>query len=100
MSKPKSYTGGWYPTDKRMRTAERRAWIMDYVQANGSVDCLNLVFVDAYFEATGAPSEVCLGVDLRQLYWDGKLDKASIPTGMPYAGCAKHVRSYFLPKAV
>lgn len=90
--------GGWYPADKRMSVPERRAWIMAYLRAvESSVDCHNIPFVDMYFDVTKAPAEACLGVDLRYLVAEGKLKKASRPTGNarhPY-----HVRSYFIPEA-
>lgn len=78
-----------------MSPYERRRWVLQYIRDNGGVDVLNANFEEAYCNATST-SHRAIPRDLRDLYRDGKLKRATLPSGMPYAGCCKWVRSYFI----
>lgn len=79
----------------KMRPHERQEWILDYVKDNGGVDTMNCEFEEAYIRATGA-SHRQIPTDLRQLFDHGRIRRSAVASGMPYAGAARWVRSYFL----
>jgi hypothetical protein len=83
-----------------MTPKERQAWIVGYLRENpesGGVDALNAQFEEAYCKATGA-DHTRIMPDVRALYAEGRLKRTTLPSTMPYAGCCKWVRHYFLPR--
>lgn len=85
-----------------MTPKERQAWILRYLRDNpntGGIDALNCEFEQAYCEATGA-KHTRIMPDARALYAAGHLRRSTLPSGMPYAGSCKWVRSYYLRRTV
>lgn len=78
-----------------MTPYERQLWVLQYIHQNGGVDVLNAIFEEAYCAATGADHK-SIPRELRALYDKKQLRRAAVPSGMPYSGCCKWVRSYFV----
>lgn len=83
-----------------MTPKERQAWILDYLRTHpnaGGIDVLNNEFEEAYCKATGA-AHTRIMPDARALHADGYLRRTTLPSTVPYAGCCKWVRHYYLPR--
>lgn len=87
-----------------IRPAERRAWLLQHLQASSTpLDILDSEFVDAYIKETAAPFDpmpygahrcTTLGRDLAAMFKDETLQRQAVGIPCGYEGMPRWVYAY------